>query len=432
MQNCLAGSTDCCFRAMDGVTISVLQSGVTLASQVTNINGFYALAFSGDDTKAYDFKVSFYRPSGSGYPGALQEIQISPPKVLSVDFAKVYLPQNTPNYWLQDLRLNPGGDTTSINGDRATYWAMVTETQRAIASEGDTRHRHLYGTSQTGPDDFVMIDPSGGTGVGLDCPSSLISVDPAYSRINSAAVYMAGIYRGRVVGCNSTSFLGTAVPQKGPSFPPTPRNLGWLTTNPYTGEGVALGVGLDHMIGLLLRRWQPAVATAASISSTLPCSSWQNSTSNQNGNDCAWGTNNARALWEWIDTPAIGMNSTVDNSDITLKDVMDGLVGLKNTVGTGDGQGGEASFTPTAQSCTLLTGNEVCNTYEACTYQGSGTTTTFCASGDPNGSNIRDLATAIDALLIGGRGNLLTSMQSSACVGAADHTYPLDGGYLDN
>jgi hypothetical protein len=126
------------------------------------------------------------------------------------------------------------------------------------------------------------------------------------------------------------------------------------------------------------------------------------------------------------------MNSTVDNSDITLKDVMDGLVGLKNTVGTGDGQGGEASFTPTAQSCTLLTGNEVCNTYEACTYQGSGTTTTFCASGDPNGSNIRDLATAIDALLIGGRGNLLTSMQSSACVGAADHTYPLDGGYLDN
>jgi hypothetical protein len=349
--------------------------------------------------------------------------------VLSVIFKKT-LPQNTPNYWLPDLRLNSGGDSTSINGNRATIWASISETQRGIAAEGDTRHRHLYGMPQNGPDDVILIDPSGGTGSGSDCPTSFIGVDPTYARTLHPAMYMATIYRGRVVGCNSTAYTNGVVVQKGPAFPPTPRNSARLSSNPYTGEGIALGVGLDFAVSFLLARWRPADTTWQTIDSALPCSLYLNSNMNFNGNDCAYGVNNSRGLWEWIDTPTAGMSTIVDNSDLTFKDVMDGLVKLQSTGGTGDGQAGESSFTSTGVSCVT---NENCNPGEACAIQAVPTSPiVYCASGDPNGSNIEDLATAINALATPGRGSLMTSAQSVWCVTGPDTTYEFNGGFVDN
>jgi|GEM_PF-3007025 len=429
MQNCVAGSANCCFRAMDGITITVVQNTIDLASQVTNSSGFYALTFNGNDALDYHVRISYYRPSGSSYAGALQEVQLSPPLVLS-NTTKVVYPPSTPNYWAPDFRINSGGDTTSPNGDRATIWATVTETQRAIASEGDTRYRHLYGASQTGPDDFVTIDPSGGTGSGSDCPTSLISLLPSNSRILFPATYMATIYRGRVVGCSSVGYSNLVVTQRGPAFPPSARSSALTSSNSYTGEGIALGSGLDYLSAWLLRRWRPADTAALTMASAVDCTIYSNSPLNQKGNSGAWGINNARGLWEWLDTPVVGTMPGVDNSDITLTQLMDGLVKLQSTAGTLDGQAGEASFTPTATQCTT---NEQCSAGDACAYQQTSGTTVFCASGDPNGSNIEDVANALNALSTPGRGSLLTTLTSTDCMqGGADNVFAFDQGYVDN
>jgi hypothetical protein len=110
---------------------------------------------------------------------------------------------------------------------------------------------------------------------------------------------------------------------------------------------------------------------------------------------------------------------------------MDGLLQLAGNTGSGDGQAGEASFVQIATPCF---NNENCLDNDVCAVQGSATF--FCASGtlgDPNGSNIEDLATAIDSLGTAGRGNLMTSLRSTKCVdGGADDLYPFDGGYVDN
>lgn len=420
--SCAAIDAGCCFRPLDTYTISVRNSGgPVLASAVANKSGFYLLNFSGDDSREYVFTVHFERPSGAG-PGALILSDLAVPQTMSRMW-KVTLPSATNYYWLPDLRLSHAFDTNSITGGIASAWQSVSDVQRGIEAEGESRHRRNFGAPTNGPDDTVVIDIGSGW-TGSSCGwFSLIGVTPTNARGVHPGVYMGQVYRSRVVGCHTTPYSNGVATVYGPAFPPAPI----LQTDAvsFTGEGVALGLGLDYLTWIL-SRWSPDLATLPdpNIGSSYSCII--NEIGNSHSNDAAYFKNNARALWEWIDS-STAQTFGVDNSDITLAQLMTGLKELQNTPGTADGQSGEAFFTPTTTQCTS---NHSCSPGDACVLQSG--LQKYCAGGDPHGSNVRDLAEAVDRLGVPARGNLLTSMSSSyPCMGGPDNGWRFDGGYTN-
>ncbi len=416
--DCMAIDPDCCFRGLDSYTISIRQTGgPILATTVATSSGFYVLTFNGNDSLDYYLTVRFERPTGVG-PGALNLNNLSVPKVQDAS-QKLTLPMSSSDYWVPDFRLNAAFNTTSITGGFASAWQSVSEVQRGISHEGDTRYRRYFGAPATGPDDVVVIDIGSGWN-GASCGwLSMIGLTSVRMRQADPGVYMGQIYRSRVVGCNPTAYFNGVTTVQGPAFPPAPI---LQTDNTYTGEGIALGIGIDWAVWMRAR-WDPALATQQALDLFGHYGCVPNFPGNENGNDAAYFDNNGRAVWEWLDKSTV-QNSGVDNSEITLKQLMDGLLHLKNTPGTLDGQGGEASFTPTPSNCTT---NHSCVPGEVCAVQIG--PTTFCAGGDPNGSNIRDLATALNDLATPGRGNLLTSAGASSCMGGPDNSFRFEGGY---
>ncbi|HRE88723.1 MAG TPA: hypothetical protein PK095_06230, partial [Myxococcota bacterium] len=120
--------------------------------------------------------------------------------------------------------------------------------------------------------------------------------------------------------------------------------------------------------------------------------------------------------------------SYADSCSISLKDLMDGLYWLSiSTPLPPYFIVNNTSYEPDPIKdvpCTPSSSNEQCDQGDACTVDELGLK--YCASGDPHGGNLADLAVR---LTTGAGCNYLQTLMSSPCVGAADNTYPFTGGY---
>jgi len=420
--NCSPTTTpNCCFRPVDTVKVDVWQDGVLLAETGTSQDGSFVLVFNGGDyTKDFHFFVTFERPSPAG---AMKLTWENPPLATSTavrSAAKIRLPSTPSSYTLPDLRMNAAQDTTSIGGAYASAWWSITLAQRAIALEGDTRYRRLFGEPTTEPDDLILVHV--GSLSGHDCANSLIAAvlqnarEPAY-----LADMMGAIYRGRVVGCSAIAKSNGVMNVKVPAFPPTAMYFD------FEGGGEAHGLarGLDRLVSYLAFRDPSTLQTL-----DLPfaaCST--NNPHLQNSNDAYSSWNNASALWEWLDSSTV-QSQFVDNSNLTLFQVMNALLYLKGIAGTGDGQGQEANYTTIGIICTNQ--SESCNPGHACAYSEPVAYQRRCVGPDPNGSNLEDLAATLDILATPGRGNLLTTAESSPCMLGRKDSYPFILGYVGN
>jgi len=422
LTNCTPDDAGCCFPGIDSATISVNQQGVDLASFQLFPNGWYVLDFNGDDNQYYNFKLQYER---AGAPGALTlTLSIPPYETPAVAvWGKIWLPSNTALYLMPDLRVNNATDTTSLQGGFASAWQSIAQAQRAVTNEGDTRHRRLFLAPSTDPDDPIVVAYALNSAFGTDCTNSKINIPNSLARVFNPMILFGTIYRGRVVGCDSTVYDSGLVTGTNPAFPPTRQAAVYGVRGT---ESAGLARGLDYLVGLLAW-YNPATTPELSMNVFADCGP---TGLHDNSNDCAGLVNNGRGLWEWIDSLS-AQNQGVDNTDLTLKQIMDGLLYLKNTIGTSNGQGQEASFITRTTVCSA---NEDCAFGEACALQQSNFTFK-CAGGDPHGSNIHDLATALNgmgSINVTQRGNLLGSLESSKCVGPADSTYPFQGGYRND
>jgi len=416
-----ATSAVCCFRPMDKVTVELKQDGVLLATSGTAQNGIFVLTFNGGDyTKDFSLFVALERPSPAV---AMKLTWQNPPLPTSspVRFAtKLQLPSTPPSYTLPDLRLNPAQDVTGLGGAYASAWWSVTLAQRAIELEGDTRYRRLFGEPTTDPDDLILVHV--GSLNGHDCSKSLIAAEVPSARYSWYPAYsMGAIYRGRVVGCSTTTKSNGTMNVTVPSFPPTSLYF------EFQGGGEAHGLarGLDYLVSHLAFRDPSTLQTLDPPFSVCAASSPHL----QNSKDAFHAWNNASALWEWLDTSPV-QTQFVDNSDLTLFQVMNALLALKNAPGAGDGQGQEASYATIGAVCN--NNSETCSPGHACAYSDPVVFQRRCVGPDPNGSNIEDLATMLDLMAAPGRGNLLPTAESSPCMLGRKDNYPFNLGYVGN
>jgi len=415
----VSDGASCCYRGVENLKISVGQSGTLLATADVNANGFYIINFTGNNLHSYQFFIDYERDFDPGTTILTTGATSTTP--YRHYFGKlpgsVFAGHSYVN--LEDFRVSARSDTLPAAGDYATSWVIVSDTQEAIAAEGDWRHRKLYGSSSSDPDDLIVIRHH--IKSAWDCVNSEIKVNTAQARGLAPAECMGGLYHARVVGCDG-DFYGT----DGYSFASFPPNPGMLSMPGAGSESVAMHRAF-HSVVAILSRWNRTYASRADIQSVSGRACVTDSLANSN--DAAWDQNTLLGMWEWLDADPAGTDgSYADSCSISLKDLMDGLYWLSiSTPLPPYFIVNNTSYEPDPIKdvpCTPSSSNEQCDQGDACTVDELGLK--YCASGDPHGGNLADLAVR---LTTGAGCNYLQTLMSSPCVGAADNTYPFTGGY---
>jgi len=430
-----ADGASCCFRGIPhvGVYVNDPYSGAVLAETITSQNGFFVMTFYGDSTTTYPIRVRYKR---AAYPGwtrlalhtTLPSSWPQPASAWPVTQLLKLAPLTSQYNYFPRLAVNSAGDTTQVAGNVATVWATVTQTQVAIAAEGDTRYRRSYGASDTDPDDLTLIRYTWYKPHFPHCEGGWFNTHAEIARDLWPARLQGYLYQGRVVDCEAWD-LGIA---NYPKFPPNPGVPAHSFLVQIASEGVAMAHA-PSMVTSWLSRWDPETTTLSDMRNVLSVEC-VDTLHRDNSNDATSVRNTALALWEFIDADTSGANGGVDDTNITMKGLMDGLY-FHSLVSGSPGQNhtnAEPYYTATLDPCDASThDNEQCDPGDACLHLPGAIQQ--CYTGDPHGANIYDtiLWTALLAGFQGwpGAGDFISTLDSSPCLGEPRNSYEFDGGY---
>lgn len=399
---CTPGSANCCWRPVPHALVFVERVDtpiVRVASTATSSTGSFSVAVSGEPTSAtYFVYVRSQHTTDTGfYSGARVNAKISG-SVVSFESSHIFSSGSTLPFGT--LKVNSGGDTTSTTGDAFTAYVAADAAFGFLDLEGGETRHHVTGG--------WTIAANAGSSY-ADCDGNTINIQSTYAR-ELELVHLLGFgYMGAVMGCSGNN----------PAYPKY-HDGGY---DRYTAEGNALRVGIPSLL-VTLSRFNPDTASTTDIfASTYDCRSngWDNA------NFASDERNNWHGLWEFVDTDdGNDSGDGTDLIDLTVKDVMDGLVALEaNSGSAGDNNTSDEQILTEVPYSVCFDADD-CDPYDACVGY-------VCYTGDPHGENIWDLiynlcADQGDCPGFGGLAYLSTVM-SSPCLGAFDDDYEFTGGF---
>jgi hypothetical protein len=399
-----ASGWSCCFRGLPTVRVEVWQGNVFLAAdELTSIYGYFETPnFSGgNDALHYTIFIVFDR---AGTPGSLRLTTNTNTSVVGSSAApvvlqsqKLLLPGSSVN--VGNLSINSAGDTNSITGDFGAAWTSAMMTSWMLELSNETLHRAQPGS----PNSYDLALLRYGLKRDTRCAQQDAWISAGEARSFRPWRAIGEVTHGRIVGCNGV-------------FPFFPTNPG-QSVSPGGGasaEGIALGQGIGFFVSKFAT-WNPQTTSPSSVGlNCIPA------TSNK-FNDVAWGTNNARALWELIDfDPTDTDEGFADTANVPIALVTEALFNLSILPP-------EAYFVQRLPIDTCTSQDECATANDVCILGPN-----VCYYGDPHGGNIHDLAVAVQTVAnaygITGQ-NFVNSMRSCPCVGPPKNFEPLNGGY---
>ena len=403
-ETCDLGDYRCCYRPLPRVKVVLVRGsmygGTEVATGWTSESGHFFLA--DPDWQGGDYHLRVYMER-SGYPSSMAITFMDSSTPIRLYVADSFQLTQTITT-ISQMLVNIAPDPDSIPGDLASLWTTAHDTHSAIDEEDETRHRMLLG-SPNSYDPYAIHYYYTGLGSESSCPSDVdIHADrarqPAYFAEN-----LGRLYHCRVIGQTN-------------GVPVFPAREGCSD-----GDAVSEHTSLFNAIPKLIwyiTRFDPDTAVFSSSQPQVCVST----ASNPYTNDCASDINNAKALWEFIDTSTANADFWADFVDVTLADLMDGLVAWHDDDSCSSGDQHtecEFYFTDTGLSCP----SKPCagDTQDRACCNGA------CMAGDPNGGNIRDWMHHLAAVMGAAEYLYVMTLESSACVGPGRTSAPWDGGY---
>ncbi len=403
---CDIDDTGCCFHSLIGPEVKLYSwdDHAWISSSINAYDGSYVAWDScWEMGKTYQLAIAMNTAGASG-PGSFRILNSSgATDPLNFNLTGLIdFDDGVANYFSASVNLPASPDT--LIGEDANLFSTVWRTMSVVGAssgENDSRIRWGYGTTT----DATITVRYYGTGAGRSCSTSEIWV-PDGDAGGQTAVYLLGyLYNGRVTGCSGS--VATYPDYHGGEY------------DPWTGEGNALVAAIPATL-LTVSYFDPQVATNTSVYNYVwPCYA----DGYNNVNRASSERNNFLALWEFIDADTSNTSGYgYDYLDLKLKDVMDGLVDLKNEPGTGNRTSGEATWVWVKDGCSS---SEYCSNGHVCLAN-------RCYTGDPHGENIRDLVDHIADVKGGYKPYYTSTLKSSPCIGTNDDTYPFTGGYRED
>jgi len=408
---CTPWDSWCRFRGIPKAKVELMRLGDTTPRDIdcTDHTGFYMLQDSNWTTGYYWIRLTYLRDNTCSYPFETW---------LTTETGTTPLYKNMPVFqWaaqyhaIPNMSVNSAGDTTSPAGDYALYWKTVHDAGRYIQEEGDDRIERKL-TSSPGTYDPITLRcyycaSAPGVASGQD-----ICVRPAFTRTDTPAHELGHHYHWRVVS----------------GFPSSKQDpWDW-----HGSEHASLKEAISSLIALLTW-WDPDTASVVDILPGRPCDNLCTDDDGNpipcvNVNDASVNRHNYYALWDFFDTDTAGTDAYGDYVDLTLKEVMDSLVSLKEYPGQpGENRtGNEHSEVDTATQCASV---DDCNLGETCFKDTNRYNS--CHTGDPHGSNIRDWAWHIANDQAGyDDDDLRETLESGQCMRGNRMVYPYPHGYF--